>query len=444
MRARGVGTRVSVLVVLAALGGCSHRSNEVRLEKPDDEDVPIPVVPVPAADGPRLGAVANSTPIVDRPSHRGTVLGYLHAGETVARAPQPFSRVGCGGGWYAIRPVGFVCAESTATTDLTHPTLTAMSLQPKFGEALPYTYARTTRDTSIYEVDPASDARVRPLSALRARSGLAVVGSWNATDPNGTALHLAMMTDGHFVDTADLETAATSHFAGVELGERTELPMAFVVKRGVRLWSVTGDEPEPKAALDYHDRVALTGRFRTIGGVTFWAKSDREWVRERDVTLVRERHDFPDFVDGDQKWLDVSVITGTLVAYEGKKPVFVTLVSVGKDRLGAPESDAATRRGEFAVVSKQVTFVGADPATLADGASIYDAPWALGLESGQSLFGAYWHDRFGIEHGPGNIELSPSDAARLFRWVDPALPDGWHGVSGKPRDGKPTIVDVRK
>jgi hypothetical protein len=103
-----------------------------------------------------------------------------------------------------------------------------------------------------------------------------------------------------------------------------------------------------------------------------------------------------------------------------------------------------TTRGEHRVTSKQLTLAGRDPSTLADGVSIYDAPWALELSSGQYLLGAYWHDRFGIEHGPGNLEVSPADAAHLFRFSTPDLPPGFHGVTADPRDEHPTIVNVRK
>jgi hypothetical protein len=76
--------------------------------------------------------------------------------------------------------------------------------------------------------------------------------------------------------------------------------------------------------------------------------------------------------------------------------------------------------------------------------SLYDVPWALELSSGKLLVGAYWHDRFGIEHGPGNIELSPTDAAWLFRFATPALPEGWHGAASGVSAENQTIVNVRK
>ena len=136
------------------LVSCGHRgAGEKQLSKAEDEVIPIPVVPEPPENGPRLGAIANVAPILDRPSKRGTQIGYLHAGETLARAAQPFSKIGCDGGWFPVRPRGCVCASATATTDMLHATLVAMAIQPKWDAPLPYAYARAVRDTTIYEVD---------------------------------------------------------------------------------------------------------------------------------------------------------------------------------------------------------------------------------------------------------------------------------------------------
>ena len=124
--------------------------------------------------------------------------------------------------------------------------------------------------------------------------------------------------------------------------------------------------------------------------------------------------------------------------------MFATLASVGRDRLGAPESMAITQRGEFQIAGKHVTAAGRDPATFADGAAIHDVPWAVELSNGQLIVGAYWHDRFGIEHGPGNIELSPVDAGWLFHWMEPEVPAGWHAVTETPKGEGVPIVNVRK
>jgi hypothetical protein len=197
----------------------------------------------------------------------------------------------------------------------------------------------------------------------------------------------------------------------------------------------------------------LTGRFRTAHGEKFWALEGDKWVRNRDVTAVLPRSTFPDFAVEGQKWLDVSLVMQTLVAYEGKKPFFVTLVSVGRELAPAADTaatgavqgvpSAAWGLGTFEVSAKHVTEVGADPFALRESHQVYDVPWTLELASGRKLYGAYWHDRFGIEHGAGGIELSPNDAVRIFQWATPTLPDGWHSSTRLGSEAK-TLVVLRK
>ena len=107
----------------------------------------------------------------------------------------------------------------------------------------------------------------------------------------------------------------------------------------------------------------------------------------------------------------------------------INAVSVGRDRLTDDVPDArVTKRGEFTITAKHVTALGSDVKGFANRVEMHDVPWVLKLSSGQLLHGAYWHNRFGIEHGPGNVQLSPADAHWLFHWAGPAVPKGWHAV----------------
>jgi hypothetical protein len=447
-RPAGVLSGLSAFVLLA---GCTG-SPDVELSKKASNE--IPKVPVPAEHGPKLASIADLTPVLERPAADARRLGYLHAGARVSRSEQPYTREGCAKGYYPVRPAGFVCAEGSATVDLTHPTLAAMAIQPLLDQPLPYTYARTTGETALYERDPARDGAVRDAGKLKRRAGLAVVGSWSAALPGSTEPErLALLTNGRFAKASDLEAAKPSEFEGVELREKLSLPLAFVVKRGVRKYKLDREDAEKDKELDYHAMLPLTGRFRTAHGEKFWALEKERWVRHKDVTVVLPRTTFPDFAVEGQKWLDVSLVMQTLVAYEGKRPFFVTLVSVGRE--GAPgvpppavdavqgAPSAAWGLGTFEIAAKHVTEVGADPFALRESYQVYDVPWTIELARGRKLYGAYWHDRFGIEHGPGGIELSPRDAVRIFQWATPALPDGWH--SSTPLDGDPkTLVVLRK
>lgn len=446
-RAPGVLGRLSALALLA---GCTG-SPEAPLSKTTSKE--IPKVPMPAEHGPKLASIADLTPVLERPEQDARRLGYLHAGSRVSRAEQPYTREGCAKGFYPVRPAGFVCAEGSATVDLTHPTLAAMAIQPLLDQPLPFTYARTSGETPLFERDPARDGAVREVGKLKRRAGVAVVGSWTATVPGSTeAERLALLTSGRFAKAKDLEAAKPSEFTGTLLGKDQKLPLAYVVKRGVRRYKLDGENAEKDKELDFHEMLPLTGRFRTAHGEKFWALERDRWVRHKDVTVVLPRSNYPDFAVEGQKWLDVSLVMQTLVAYEGKRPFFVTLVSVGRELSGAEPAatdavqgapSAAWGLGAFEVTAKHVTRVGADPFALRESFQVYDVPWALELASGRALYGSYWHDRFGIEHGAGGIELSPADAVRIFQWATPSIPDGWHSSTRLGGEAK-TMVVLRK
>jgi hypothetical protein len=444
------------LLASAGAGACANANDDgVALSKATA--IEIPKVPTPPEHGPKLASVADLTPVLDRPGAGAKRLGYLHAGGRVARAEQPFSKDGCSEGWFPVRPAGFVCAGGSATLDLKHPTLAAMAIQPLFDQPLPYTYARTIGDTPLYERRPGEDANVQEIGTLKRRAGMAVVGSWTAKIAGGGTERLALLTSGKFVKAADLEAAAPSDFTGVELDGKAGLPVAFVVKRGVRSFKLDGEDAKAGDDLTVHQKLPLTGRFRSAHGEKFWALERERWVRNRDVTVVQARSAFPDFAVDGQKWLDVSVVMGTLVAYEGKRPFFVTLLSIGRSLETAKPPEAVPENGEvpvitapsaawglgtFEVRAKHVTLVGADPFVTKESFQLLDLPWAFELSSGRLGYAAYWHDRFGVERGPGALELAPADAVRLWQWMTPSVPDGWHGREGSP-DAK-TLVVLRK
>lgn len=435
------------MALAASSLGCGFMDGGSSLSKSEDEESALPHVAPPPENGPKLGSIANRTPVLERPSTRSKQIGYLHAGALVTRTSSPVRKSkDCENGYYAIFPRGYVCLNQGATLDLAHPTLAAMAIRPSYEGSLPYTYARTRVETPLLERDATADTRVRAVRKLPKGAGFAVVGSWSAAIEDGETERLGLLTNGRFVRAQDLAAAEHSSFSGYELGADKTLPVAFVVKRGVRRYKLDGDAPEKGEVFEYHATIPLVSRYRTINGSRFWLTHESEhWVRSQDVTIIHQRTKFPDFVREGQRWLDVGVILGTLIAYEGKKPVFATLISTGRDRLENPEfsgaEQAVTKLGTFEIASKSATLLDASPERLGERYPLFDVPWALELSSGQKLLGAYWHDRFGIEHGPGDVLLSPADARRLWHWSAPELPKGWHSASV---DGDKTIVYIRK
>ncbi|MBI4705010.1 MAG: L,D-transpeptidase [Deltaproteobacteria bacterium] len=138
---------LTLLAATLAVAGCASGSNPQAGS--DDEGGLIPQVPVPAAEGPKLVALVHHTVVRDRPSASGKAIGHLRAGGRVARAAEPYSRKGCPGGWYPVRPRGFVCAGVEASTDLDAPIARVLAAEPSLERALPYRYGQVVGTTAV-------------------------------------------------------------------------------------------------------------------------------------------------------------------------------------------------------------------------------------------------------------------------------------------------------
>jgi hypothetical protein len=76
-----------------------------------------------------------------KPDKQAEKIGYLRIGAQLARSSEPVSMRDCSGGWYAVRPLGFVCADEDATLRLDEPRARAIRVEPDRAKAMPYAYA---------------------------------------------------------------------------------------------------------------------------------------------------------------------------------------------------------------------------------------------------------------------------------------------------------------
>ena len=167
------------------------------------------------------------------------------------------------------------------------------------------------------------------------------------------------------------------------------------------------------------------------------SKKLSEETQEKLVAEIDRFKKAPAWATGGRKWIDVSILKQSLVAYEGLTPVYATLVSTGVGGTADPHETHATVQGIFKIYEKHlsVTMAGREAA---DPFDLRDVPFVQYFHEGYALHAAYWHDDFGHTHSHGCVNLSPKDAAWLFKWTDPHLPSGWHGAM--TREG--TIVYV--
>ncbi len=125
-----------------------------------------------------------------------------------------------------------------------------------------------------------------------------------------------------------------------------------------------------------------------------------------------------------ERWIDVDLASQTLVAFEGDRPVFATLVSTGKGKEG---TDTATPRGESRIWVK-LTSSNMDNLEDEEAQKYYaieDVPYVQYFAKGVGLHGAFWHRGFGKVRSHGCVNLAPLDAQRLFAFTSPHLPAGW-------------------
>ncbi|MBK8257359.1 MAG: L,D-transpeptidase [Polyangiaceae bacterium] len=273
---------------------------------------------------------------------------------------------------------------------------------------------------------------------LRKTSGVAIT-SIGTVETVGRSRRFGLTPDGMIVAVDRLKPALGSTWHGMDL-EKTGLPIAFVHKNGVHTWKLhKGDADKMDDELERRACVPLTGKFRTVDGIRFEEAQEGFWVRAQDLTMVVRRSKFPEFAKGTQKWLDVSLANQTITAYEGRKAIFATLISSGRDVLGDPQQAASTPRGTFRVRSKHVSLP-LDPREVNQVFDVAEAPWTIALDGGFAITGTYWSE-VGEAQGFHNIALSPIDARRIWMWAAPEVAEGWHATY--ETGDSPTIVFVR-
>jgi hypothetical protein len=255
-------------------------------------------------------------------------------------------------------------------------------------------------------------------------------------------------------------------FHGVELAA-TAAQIAFIRKKSAAKYHrdadgnfTPGNEMFPRLAT-----LVLSGREERNGRDRYYETSEAGvWLRASDgvIPVSQERTPWGEPLSdaaetpenllaaqaraprGRATWIEVSIEGGWLLAYEGTRRVFATLISPGKGGVAKADEDplkrAATPTGVYPISGKFVTATMEAPGDLIHS----DVPYAQNLVGPYALHGAYWHDNWGNPQSGGCINLSPIDAKWLFDFTEPKLPPGWHGVRWIPSEGPATIVVLHR
>ncbi len=467
----------------APMGLAEERTTELPLE-PEIEPREYKASPEQLSPDAYLGALARQVVVRGAPSHQAEVLGYVRTGTLLRRALVPVGKRECEGGWYRVEPRGYVCVGPAATLDMDHPVLQLPAYTPDRSVGMPYPYGRsrnpppplysrvpTKEEQAVAEQDLSThlrknfgseweeEARAAPPPQLADGSRIPRPHGYPEREDDVLVGRALQSSTFSFIDlfesegrrfglTADLSLVPldrvtrveTSEFAGLVLRRELDLPVAFVMRRGEKLYGRHRGVDSLRAlrTIDYREGFALSGRRTRFGNAIFLETRGGDYLRRHDdLRLIEPRDEMPRWAKNERTWLDVSLTSQTLVAYEGKRPVYATLMSSGRDGLGDPENSYSTVQGLYLIHTKHVTASMSGEET-DDEYDLRDVPYVQYFHEGYAFHAAYWHDRFGSPRSHGCINLSPADARYLFNWSDPPVPRRWH--SALSREG--TLVYI--
>lgn len=241
---------------------------------------------------------------------------------------------------------------------------------------------------------------------------------------------------GKWVDARKVRLKEASTFSGIFLKspQAPLLPLAWaqsrVAPRGpIAVWS-DPEDGELLGVLDPREPVPILGQSED----GLWARvAEGAWISFDDLHVAR-MVDPPEGVGPNDRWIDVDLAEQVLVAYEGKRPVFTTLVSTGTAH--------PTPEGAYRVWIK---FSETDMRgnTGDHRYSVSSVPWTMYFYKDFALHAAYWHDGFGQARSNGCVNLSPQDARRLYQWSTPEVPAGWSMAYATP-EAQGSLVQIRK
>ncbi len=232
-------------------------------------------------------------------------------------------------------------------------------------------------------------------------------------------------TDLDVVPTDRLRPIQGSERHGVEIGDKLQFPFAFVRSEKARFKRYEKGKLVDAGPAEYWSVQKLTGKQTFFQRRLHFETEAGLYLSDQDASRLDQAKKMPAWGKNGERWLDVNVSKQTLVAYDGTRAVYATLISTGEAGLEDPAHSKATKRGIFRIHTKHVSAT-MDSDAVGEEFELRDVPYVQYFEEGYALHGAYWHDRFGTPKSHGCINLTPEDARRLFFFTEPALPEGWH------------------
>ena len=374
--------------------------------------------------------VRTRAPILET-AERGKRIAVVAPGTRVTWRRIVASRDACKA-WIELEPRGWACAKDLAPTDRPAAGPGDPAPAPRWADVRKDGADAFETVDEIRAATPAKHVDDRTYVAMSTR-----------TKPQRIDGVTYVRTDQGWIASGDLSWYSPSSFSGIELAPTAALDMGWAVARKPGAKIAVRDAAAPTAPkvreLAPRDLVTILETSNDMARI-----GDRAWVEL--VELRRpERAARPDGVGVGERWIDVDLDQQVLIAYEGDVPVFVTVISSGRTLWETPT-------GIYRIAGKEaksrMQYQGKPGADVDDERAnaawnVAEVPYSMRFRKNFALHGTYWHDGFGRARSHGCVNLSTSDAKRLYDWVSPSAPAGWTGVEASG-DGTAVRIHSRR
>ncbi|MDJ0765425.1 MAG: L,D-transpeptidase [Myxococcota bacterium] len=349
---------------------------------------------------------------------------------------------GCNREWYNIHFEAWICGDRV-TPSHSEPSGKRYPIVAE-GTFTPWPYA-FVRDAAI-------EYRVRHGELIENRELLKGFGFGVHGRISVSGIDFLRTVKGTLVPSSAVRiTHRISTFSGMKIDRDTPWPLGFVNAKKTWVYKNPSLKSQYRLGKVHRYTPFQALEVKSTGSKKFVKFDENAWLLYRDVRIASMAQ-VPNGIRENEKWIDVDVDQQIITAYEGARPVYVTLVSTGRVgpsktikgayRIWAKVAAIAMDNTDEEIAEGDVESVDAGPLDEQKLYSLHDVPWAQFFFESYGLHGVYWHDRFGNRRSHGCVNLSAKDARWFFDWTEPRLPEGWWAMHTSP--GAPgTLVRVR-
>jgi hypothetical protein len=270
---------------------------------------------------------------------------------------------------------------------------------------LPYAYARVvTNNVPVYQT-----SGITPVRSLGAGYLWVSLTNTQLITLNQQAWY--SINQDEYVRADQLALFTPSTFQGVTLTHTPEYSFAWLI---FDMWASAVPGTPAAAGAPLFKRYSVVAIFeeQLVSERMWYRIGPDQWLEQGNLGLVKPTTR-PEGVGPTEQWIEINLYEQTLAAYEGDRMVYATLVSSGLPAWSTPP-------GLFRIWLKVKQGKMSGREGFSDYYFLEDVPWSMFFNGPVALHGAYWHDKFGLRHSHGCVNLSPKDALWLFDWTTPA------------------------